>query len=66
MCSFSGVTDLIGQRGFDIHVHIFQFHRPIEIARFNSALDLLKAIDYGLLFLPAGNSRAGQHARMSD
>ncbi len=58
---FTCDADLFGQCCFDVHVHIFQLHRPLEITAFDLDTDFFQAADNIVAFLFAQNADFAQH-----
>ena len=59
-------TDAIGQARLDVHVDIFQCHRPFEFAAFDFTLDDGQAVDDGVALGIGEHARFGQHGGVGD
>jgi hypothetical protein len=52
----AGDADLVGEARLDVHVHVFQRHRPFEFTGLDLGADLIQTLDDGVALL------AGEHA----
>ena len=59
-------TDAVSQAGLDIHVHVFQAHRPLESARLDIRPDLVEALDNAVALVLGQHPHLGQHGGMGD
>ena len=59
-------TDQLGQPGLDVHVHVFQGHRPGEVAPLDILADVIEPGDDGIAFRLAQHADLGQHGCMGN
>ena len=62
----AGNADALGQSCFNIHVHVFQFHRPGELAVANFLANGLQAVDDLGFFFRSKHPYLRQHGGMGD
>ena len=57
-----GLADQGRETRFDIHVHVFQGYRPLEVALFDALFDLVQTAEDGVALLGGNDFDPGQHA----
>ena len=63
---FAGNTDFGSQRGFDVHMNVFQRDRPVEIAAFNLDPNLFQAANNIVALGVGQHADMRQHAGMGN
>src|SRR5690606_18790322 len=59
-------ADAIGQPCLDVHVHVFERHRPLELTALDFALDGGQTVDDGITLGFGEHASLGQHGGVGD
>ena len=60
----ASIADQFGQARLDVHMHIFEFQRPVELSSLNFSPDLVQPRAYLFDFLITEYTDAAEHVRM--
>src|SRR6056300_517260 len=63
---FTGITNIRGERSLDVHVHIFELHRPLKLIVLDFLQDDSQASDDGVLLILSQYTLCCEHHGVSD